>query len=157
MYYKIEKSGCSERGGLVQIRFDLFFEPGDEGYKDHEVDVPIFPADGHPGKKDADGNAVDIDDYQKWIDKLPKEKRQNPFCCHFCQFEPTVTDEEILYVGELVLDMAFKNYGDLRKNTNIPVTFSTDSQKKSDAKLRVAAILNTDYGKKETIGRYKVK
>ena len=65
----------------------------------------------------------------------------NPFCCHFCQFEPTVTDEEILFVGELALDMARKNWAkrELHKNKNLPCNLLSrtvyDQAKSSAAKV----------------------
>ena len=157
MYYKINKTGCTERGGLAQVRFDLYLEPSDPGYNDYHVEVPVIPPEGYTGKKDTEGNPVDAEGFKVWLEKLPKEKRDNPFCCHFCQFEPSVTDEEILYVGELALDMAFSNYSDLKKNKNIPVAFSADETKKGAARSRVDAVLETDFAKLKTIGAYRVK
>ena len=157
MYYTINKTGLSERGGLVQVRFDLYLEPSDPGYNDYRVEVPVIPPEGYSGERDAEGNAVDAEAFKKWLDKLPKEKRDNPFCCHFCQFEPDVTDEEILYVGELALDMAAKNYSDLKKNRNVPVVFSADETKKSAAKSRINAVLETEFNKIKTVGAYRVK
>lgn len=89
MYFTIEKSGCSERLGLVQIRYDLFLEPGEHNYAEHHI-------------VDAAG------------------ERDNPFCCHFYQFEPTVTDAEIMAKGAEKLAMAYANWqaGDLSKNRN---------------------------------------
>jgi|LSQX01.1.fsa_nt_gb hypothetical protein len=130
MHFKIEKTGCSERKGLVQVRFDLFLDDNDVGYKDHLVETEI------------DGK---------------KETVVNPFCCHFCQFEPGVTDEEILYVGELALDMAGKNYHDLKKNKNLPVYFTEDNTKRATAAMRVKNIMKTDFANLKTIGNYRVK
>lgn len=35
MYFKIEPSGCYERKGLVQIRFDCFLDEGDSRYDEY--------------------------------------------------------------------------------------------------------------------------
>lgn len=101
MYYKIELSGCSERKGLVQVRYALYLDPGDHGYEKHHVNVPI--------SKDSK--------IKQWVN--------NPFHNHFCQFEPTVTDEEIKYVGELALQLAKEKWDKDEEPhiTNIPVSF----------------------------------
>jgi hypothetical protein len=31
MYYKINPTGCTERNGLVQVRFDCYLDPLDPG------------------------------------------------------------------------------------------------------------------------------
>mgnify|MGYP000945924621 CR=1 FL=1 len=130
-FFKIEKTGCSERKGLCQVRFDLFLEEGDPQYADFYVQIPEVDKNGKETGK------------TMWVN--------TPFCCHFCQFEPTVTDEEILYVGELALEMASKNHklGNLHLNKNIPVTFSADTKKKSDCAKRIEGILETDFTKIE--------
>lgn len=142
MYFKINKTGVSEYEGLVQVRYDLYLDKGDYKYNEHHVTVPIIPAGGYPGAVDAQGNPVDINDYNKWLKSLPTEERGNPFCCHFCQFEPTVTDEELLYVGQLALDMSYCNWkdGNLHKNKNQPIVFSADPQKKAACVARVDQI-----------------
>lgn len=94
MHFKVNPTGCCERKGLVQVRYDLF-----------------------------------LDD-------------NTNFCCHFCEFEPEVTDEEIEFVGMLALDMAHKNYlkGDLDLNKNEPVKYSSDPKKKDACKKRASLI-----------------
>jgi len=125
MYFKVNPTGCNERKGLVEVRYDLYLDPTDYGYPEHYVQVPVMPEGGYPGKVDAMVAPVDQEDYAKWFAGLERAWQNNPFCCHFCQFEPEVTDEEILFVGELALDMAYKNWqaGDLHKNKNEPVQF----------------------------------
>jgi hypothetical protein len=159
MFFKVEKSGCSERKGLVQVRYDLYLEEADDRYSEHYVQVPVIPEGGYKGDVDERGRPKDPVDYQNWLDGLDKIWRVNSFCCHFCQFEPDVTDEEILFVGELALDMAYKNWqeGDLSKNINQPIIFSDDIQKKTDCDTRVADILTTDYATVATVGNYKVR
>lgn len=148
MYFKINKSGCSEHDGLIQIRYDLFFDPGEYGYNQFYFEVPIFPEGGYPGVVNKDGSPADLDDYKKWVDGLPKEWRNNAFCWHMCQFKPPVTDEEILYIGELALKMQFDNFranGNLKKPINQPVFYSNNTTQKATCKTRVAEILNTDF------------
>ena len=121
-FFRINLTGCQEHKGLCEIRYDLYLDPTDEGYSEHYVSVPVYPKSGYEGKVDEMGQPVDMEDYKKWRDALPTVMQHNPFCCHFCQFEPDVTDEEILFVGELALDMAGKNWAtrELSKNKNAP-------------------------------------
>jgi hypothetical protein len=122
MFYKINKTGCQEHKGLCEIRYDLYLDPADEGYSEHYVSVPVYPEGGYPGKVGEMGQPLDPEDYKKWYDTLPTVMQHNPFCCHFCQLEPTVTDEEILFVGELALDMTIKDWAtrELGKTKNAP-------------------------------------
>lgn len=146
-YFKINKTGCSEHKGLCEVRYDLYLSRTDEGNEEHYVTVPVFPDEGYPGDKNTMGEPLCIDDYKKWVASLPTETRNNPFCCHFCQFDPNVTDEEILFVGELALDMAMKNWAtrELTKNKNLPVSFSTDTEKKAECETRLKSIHATDF------------
>lgn len=144
MYFKIEKSGCNVRKGLVEIRYDLYLDEKDYNFEAHYVDVPntslftgeMYTQDGERTKE-----------YTKWLETAPKIKQHNPFCCHFCQFNPDVTDEEILYVGELALDMAYKNWckDNLRLNKNLPVKF--DATKTTESAARLADVLPTAFTK----------
>ena len=87
-YSKIEKSGCCERNGSVQVRFDLFLEPTDPRYLDTYIQVPDIPEKGYPF---ADSKLSE----EAWLDSLPKKWQLNPFHSHFVYFDPDVTDEEI--------------------------------------------------------------
>ena len=122
-HYKINHSGCNERKGLCEIRYDLFLDPGDYGYDQHYVNVPVWPESGYPGAKDAMGMPSSQLDYEAWLASLPRVWQNNPFCCHFMQHEPTVTDAEILASGEKFLAMAYENWqkGNLHLNKNVPV------------------------------------
>ena len=158
MYFNINKTGCNERKGLVEVRYDLYLDESDYGYNEHYVQVPVIPEGGYPGKM-TDGNPDSQEDYNNWYSSLEKIWRNNPFCCHFCQFEPDVTDEEIIFVGEMVLDMAYKNWqdGELGWNSNLPVSFSSDIEKKNRCKTRIERIKNTDFHSIETVGKYKLR
>ncbi len=120
MYFRINHSGCSERKGLCEIRYDFYLDPEDYGYEQHYVQVPVWPPDSYSGQVDDMGSPVDQSNYDKWFNGLPRIWQNNPFCCHFFQFEPTVTDEEILASGEKFLKMAYENWqkGDLNLNKN---------------------------------------
>ena len=147
MFFKVNITGCQERKGLVEVRYDLYLDPADERYSEHYVQVPVIPKEGYTGKVDEMGSPVDQDDYKKWLAGLKRVYQHNPFCCHFCQFEPTVTDAEIEYVGKLALDMAYKNWvnDNLKANKNEPVTFSTDSTKIAACATRIATIKATEW------------
>lgn len=146
MYFKINKTGCSENKGLVDVRYDLFLSKTDTGNEEHYVEVSIFPEGGYLGEKDEMGTPVNIDDYTAWVASLPKQFQNNPFCCHFIHFESTVTDEEILAAGEKVLNMAYDNWlaNNLHLNTNDPVVLAKEPDP-VEIQAKVESILNTDF------------
>lgn len=152
MYFKINPTGCGEYKGLVEVRFDCYLSREDPGNEEHYVTVPIFPAEGYPGKVDAFGHPVNLKDWETWVKSLPTETRNNPFCCHFRCFEPDVTDAQILAAGDEILAMAFANHqaGDLRKNKNAPVEFSTNVVKIVASQNRAESIKTADYTKLAT-------
>ena len=39
MFFKINPTGCGERKGLCEVRYDLYLEPADYGYAEHYVEV----------------------------------------------------------------------------------------------------------------------
>jgi hypothetical protein len=120
MYYKINHSGCSERKGLCEIRYDLYLDPEDHNYSEHHVQVKVS----------------DDPEVFAW--------QNNPFCCHFVRHKPDVTDEEILKEGDKVLQKAYKNWqkGNLHLTKNEPVEFAPH---KETAESRIRSILSTDF------------
>lgn len=148
-YYKINSTGCNERNGLVQVRFDCYLDEQDPGYAEYHVTVPIIPKEGYPGKVNDMGAPADMADYDKWIAALPTITRDNPFCCHFRCFEPDITDADILRAGESILAMAKANHakGELSKNVNPPVQFTTSLVKIQASLSRVSDIKSTDFTK----------
>lgn len=141
MHFKVNPTGCGERKGLVEVRYDLYLDPDDYGYADHYVVVPDFPKEGYRGKDDPDA-------YETWLKGLPTVRRVNPFCCHFVQFEdPNVTDEDIMKRGDEVLAMAYRNWqaGNLHANKNPRVKFSSDSARISACQTRAETIKTTDF------------
>lgn len=147
MHYKINATGCGERKGLVEIRFDCFLDKKDPGYAEHHVTVPIYPKEGYPGKVDEMGMPLEQGTYDLWVSTLPTETRDNPFCCHFRCFEPDVTDEEIKKAGEEILAMVYENHrkDDLKANKNLPVNFTTNIVKIQASLSRVEAIKQSDF------------
>jgi hypothetical protein len=125
MYFKVNHTGCGERKGLVEIRYDLYLDPTDHNYSEHHIQVPVIPEGGYTGKVDEMGAPVNQKDYDKWFAALPRVWQNNPFCCHFMQFEPEITDAEIIAAGEKFLKMAYANWqkGNLHLNKNEPVHF----------------------------------
>jgi hypothetical protein len=99
MYYKIEKSGCCERKGMVQIRYCFYLDKEDYGYEKHYIDVPIIPED-FDYKRDEKI-------IEEEIKKLPTEKKLTPFHNHFSYFSPEATDKEIKDAGDKFLNEAY--------------------------------------------------
>lgn len=122
MYYKIEKSGCCVRKGMVRVRYDFFLDPDDYGYDKCYVDVPLLPNKIPEMSKE---------EFSLWVEKLPKVKQLNPFHSHFIYFEPTVTDKDLDKIGDERLKESFNHWKDDKKikikNTPIsPVIIDSD-------------------------------
>lgn len=107
MFVKVEPSGCCERKGMVQVRFCMYLELADYGYGKHHVNLPVIPKKGYQGKVDGMGSPIDMEDYNKWVDSLPKEWQNNPFHNHFIYVEPDTTDKEIVDIGQAFLHEAY--------------------------------------------------
>lgn len=148
-YFQIEKTGCMESQGLVQVRADFYRSETDPEY----VLTPrkLTPPDGYPGAMDADGQPVDSADYQTWEDNLPVEMKNFPFYSHVIYFDPHHTDEGILFCFELVL--AWLKQGVKPKNV-VPVfkPFWAEA-----AQMRVAQILATDFASVSGAEGYSVR
>lgn len=113
---RIEPTGISVRNGKVQIRFSFYLDPTDARYEEHHVEVPIIPAEGYPGEVDEEGTPVDPEDYNKWIEGLPKKWQNNPFHNHFVRVSPDVTDEDVI---KLLKDSLDEFYGIWSKGEDI--------------------------------------
>ena len=97
MYVKIEKSGCCERKGMVQVRYSFYLEDGDYGYERQLVDGQATPFHNHfsyfhPNvslpKIEAKGEELLIEAYRYWKrDEFPN--LINPKI----EYPPVVTDE----------------------------------------------------------------
>ena len=66
-YCKINKTGCCERKGNLQVRFDFFLEKDDPRYEDCHILVPDLSSSTYTGKVDISGNPVDQKDYDLWL------------------------------------------------------------------------------------------
>lgn len=81
--------------GLLRLRINTYREPGEVGYEEHHVQVPVIPEGGYPGEKDAEGNPVDPEAYNAWIEGLPKEEKNNPCLNQFVQVPIGTPKEKI--------------------------------------------------------------
>lgn len=94
-FAKINKSGCCERHGNVQVRVDFYLDPTDPRYNDTYIDIPVLDKEGEPTGK--------------------VYKQLSPFHSHFMYFSPDVTEAEILKEAEYHLPnfyTAFQNQWD---------------------------------------------
>lgn len=114
---KIEPTGCCVHKGKVQLRFSLYLELGDARYEEHHVQVPIIPPEGYPGQVDGDGEPVNRDDYNNWLESLPKEWQNNPFHNHFVYVDANTPNAEIKLLMAQGLD---EFYGIWAEGEDIP-------------------------------------
>ena len=115
-YSTLETSGCIVDKGMVRLRFDVFLDPDAPGYDQHHIQVPVYPnpddpMEGYLGKVDEKtGEPIDWDDYNHWVDGLPKVWQDNPFVCVFVRFDADVTDEEIKARHTEVIEAAYESW-----------------------------------------------
>lgn len=147
MYFKVENSGCRVRRGLVQVRYDLFLDEGDYGYNKRQGKMYDTKGEKYTG------DSTKIDDYRKWLEDsgFSYELINVPFHIHFCQFEPTVTDEEILFVGELALKEAreFWDRDEIPRVVNAPIINDLSEEKRIACESRLAGIKATVLQKRD--------
>lgn len=98
MYAKIDPSGCTERKGLVQVRFAMYLDPGDYGYDVHHIQVPERAL---TEAELADSALAAL---------VPLKWQTNPFHNHFIYVEPDVSDKEIMDTGEAFLREAYTKW-----------------------------------------------
>jgi len=149
MIAKVEPTGISVRRGKVQIRFSFYLELGDARYEEHHVWIPVIPPEGYPGEVDTEGNPIDDDVYNAWIDSLPKVWRANPFHNHFVRVSPDVTDGEI---ADLLRDSLAEFYGMWSKGEDIVRTWKRKRRETpgdmSDYNLYRCALKGLDIAKR---------
>jgi len=110
MRWEIEKSGCCEHKGMVQVRICFYLEPGDARYDEHHVEVSVLPADGYPGEKDESGRPKPESEYAAWVQGLPREWRVNPFHNHFLYVDPETPDSEIATIADGLLSRFYAEW-----------------------------------------------
>ncbi|MDX9803578.1 MAG: hypothetical protein RBS96_06080, partial [Dehalococcoidales bacterium] len=113
-YAKINKSGCCEKYGNVQIRVDFFLEENDPRYEDTRVQVIDETSKEYQKGYPEDSKITE----QEWLKSLPKRRQTNPFHSHFMYFNSDVTEAEILKEAEYHLPnfyTAFQNQWDKHK------------------------------------------
>jgi hypothetical protein len=117
MYFKVDRNNCREERGKIMVLYAFYLEPSDVGYERFRVHLPVLPEGGNPNK----GKGSDAE----WRDALPKKWQDNPFHRHVVYFDPEVTKEEIMFVGEIAFQEAKKQWeaGKTPSVKNLPVSF----------------------------------
>ena len=132
MIVKIEKSGCAERKGLVQIRFCMYLEPGEYGYEKHHVQV-LKSGAVYKGERDNLGMPLDLSDYLFWESNQVKVRQTNPFHNHFIYVESSIDLETIMDIGEAFLQEAYIKWACEEKldlmNPRLPAIIQRDETK----------------------------
>jgi len=83
MRLQFNPTGTHIHKGFLKVRVDLYPEPTDKTYVLHHIQVPVIPPEGYRGKVDEFGSPINQDDYNLWIESLPKVWQLNPCLCHF--------------------------------------------------------------------------
>jgi len=144
MYVKVEPTGCCERKGLVQVRLCMYLDADDYGYEKCHVQVPVIPEGGYTGKRDDAEMFVDINDYDKWFDGLPREWQDAPFHNHFMYVEASATETEIMDQAEAYLKEAYQYWtrGEFPNVKNAGLVFpkTVTTKMRTDAVAKASTI-----------------
>jgi hypothetical protein len=105
MIAKIEMVQEYSVEGVMVIRVNYYREPGEVGYEEHHVQVPVVPEGGYPGKLTKEGAPVDQKDYDKWRTGLPLVWQNNP-CLN--QFVSLPMGTPLAKVETLISDHALR-------------------------------------------------
>lgn len=114
MIARFNPTGTHIQKGFLKVRIDLFPDIGDKTYEMHYVLVPVIPPEGYPGKVDEEtGEPLDWDDYNKWIDGLPKIWQLNPALSHFIKIGEVSTKVDLIdYLGQIFNPTIIKTLDD---------------------------------------------
>lgn len=145
MYFKVEPSGCCERKGMVQIRYDFYLHPGDYGHKERRVKAPIMPEGGYQGPLKDDGSPESAKHYVNWLESLPRMWIDTPFHSHFFYFHPDdATEDYIRDVGRQLCREAFIKWKNGRtpnlRNPLIPWHMKNDPIRKALCNGKVSQV-----------------
>jgi hypothetical protein len=93
---KFEPSGTHiDSNGNLKIRLDFYPREGSKSYAINYVQVADENSKeyltGFQGKVDEFGSPVNPDEYQKWLDSVPKIWQLNPCLSHFLTVKPDIT------------------------------------------------------------------
>lgn len=98
-YAKIETSGCEIRKDRIKLRLDCFLNPTEPNYDKHHVFIVDWNSPeaiaGYQGEVNAEGDPIDLKDYQQWEDSLPHIWVNTPFHSHMIHPVHTATDNEV--------------------------------------------------------------
>ena len=95
MIARFNPTGTHVHKGFLKVRIDLYPDIGDKTYVLHHVQVPVIPPEGYQGKVDDMGQPVDWNDYNNWVDSLPKVWQLNPALCHFIKIKEASTKADL--------------------------------------------------------------
>lgn len=114
MKAQFNPTGTHDKDGFLKVRFDLYPDVGDKTYALHDVEVPVIPPEGYQGEVDGMGSPVDQNDYDNWIDGLPKIRQLNPALCHFIRIKETSTKADLTdYLEQIFNPTVIKTLDDI--------------------------------------------
>lgn len=111
MIARFNPTGTHVHKGFLKVRIDLYPDITSKTYPIHHIQVPVYPdieapLNGYPGEKtwveshevwdeideifiEVEGHWVpsDWEDYNNWVEGLPKVWQLNPCLCHFIKID----------------------------------------------------------------------
>lgn len=81
--------------GNIAVKLEFYLDPADYGYEQTYVSVSDFTGATYKGKLDKDGQPRNPEDYQAWMDSLPRKWQLNPFHNHFIYLPPDYANKDV--------------------------------------------------------------
>lgn len=139
MKARFNPTGTHIHKGFLKVRIDLYSELGNKTYPIHYVQVPVIPLEGYQGEVNEEGSPVNVDDYNGWIESLPKIWQLNPCLCHFIKVNPDIS----------LLELSVK----LREFFDAKTLLELDDALSKFETLRVQQIMRTKLGDGQVISK----
>ncbi len=106
MKAKFNSTGTHIHKGFLKVRIDLYPDVTDKTYPIHHIQVPVTPEGGYQGEVDEMGSPIDQNDYNSWIDSLPKVWQLNPCLCYFMTIKADTTSLQLEQMVKELFDKA---------------------------------------------------
>ncbi len=140
---KFNPTGTHVKDGRLKVRIDIYPNPGTKTYDIHHIEVPVIPPEGYPGEVDKDGNPLNYEDYETWLESLPKVWQTNPFLCHFIVIDKDMFRDALeQYVKEIFDQATLTALDDELSKVDQPTIYEVNrimsSKTGSDAKLSIS-------------------
>ena len=111
---------------MVQVTIDMYLEPGDYRYDEYYLYLPVYNGEVYNGKTTL-GVPDNINNFNKWMDKLPHEWQNTPFHTHFYYVDSIKDITDLEDDVKKILEEVYKIWA---KGENVPANWKSKYRNK---------------------------